>query len=142
MFTSPETSRKLKNAGIKIRTLYYWQQVGDKYMLLTQPKTYLTPGISVKFISAYTIYELGEMIPWGFFQQAIVHKMPGGIWQVKLSDENPHTFKTEVEARAAYLLDLLATKQIDVDEINHPEKYTVFMPGGKTYPVKKKIAKK
>jgi hypothetical protein len=86
------------------------------------------------------LFDLGNMIPWGFLQSVIVHKMPGGFWQTELSDKKTHSFPSETEARAFYLIDLLKSKQVDVDEINHPEKYNVFMPSGKAYPKKKKAS--
>ena len=74
-------------------------------------------------IHAYTIAELGMMIPWGFFQASPVHKMPGGFWQMHKNDGKVKNFATEVEARAWYLIDLIETNQVTLNEVNYPEKY-------------------
>jgi hypothetical protein len=118
-YTSPGTSRELKNAGIIKRASFYWRRLQNKYVLIPQEKTFM----SFVTIAAFSIAELGEMIPWGYFQATMVHKMPGGIWQVRLSDGKMHSFSLEVEARGYFLLDLICSGALKADEINHPEKY-------------------
>jgi hypothetical protein len=113
-YTSPNTSTLLKRAGLSFRSDFYWRRLNNRWALVPRSQS----GIfGVQFYPAYSISDLGLMIPWGFFQQAIVHKMPGGIWQVKLSDDRMHSFATEVEARAWYLLDLIKIKKVTVQEI-------------------------
>ncbi len=134
-FTSPGTSRELKNSGICKKAKYYWRRLNNKYVLVAQNLTLNFPG--VLFIAAFSLAELGEMIPWGFFQDVIVHKMPGGIWQVKLSDGGMHSYSLEVEARGYYLIDLIRSGKVKADEINRPEKYNPVLPNGKVAPIKK-----
>ena len=136
-FTSPGTSRELKNSGLCKKASYYWRRLNNKFVLVAQNLTLNYPG--VLFIAAFSLAELGEMIPWGFFQDVIVHKMPGGIWQVKLSDGRMHSFALEVEARGYYLVDLIRSGKVKADEINHPEKYNPILPSGKVAPIKKEI---
>jgi len=143
--TGPSTSAFLKELGVKFKTAYYWKNIGSgKFMLI--PQTNVNPIVikrkknnKVKtklkfipsFIPAFSVGELGIIIPWGFFQKSIVFKMPGGVWQVQLNNGNSHCYTSEVEARASYLIDLLQTEQISLDEINHPEKYNAILPIGK-----------
>jgi len=117
-YTSPNTSRELKNIGICKKADYYWRRLRNQYILVPQSK-YL---FGIYRIPAFSLAELGEMIPWGFFQAAIVHKMPGNIWQVKLSDGKMHNYALEVEARAWYLIDLIKNGQVKVVDINPVKK--------------------
>ena len=90
------------------------------------------PG-SKNITHAYTIAELGVMIPCRFFQESPVAKLPGGIWTINLKENGVHNYAYEIEARAHYLIDLIYTKQVDVKEVNNPEKYN--------QPVKKPVVK-
>ena len=132
----PQTAAILKRTGVKLKTAFYWKSLGKgHYTLVEQSDKRRFFGIDL--IPAYGIAELGLMIPWGYFQKSMVHKMPGGVWQVQLIDGHYHSFATEVEARASYLIDLILNKVIAIDEINHPEKYEVVLSSGKIAPVRK-----
>jgi hypothetical protein len=146
--TGPSTSGALKDLGIKVKTSHYWKHVaGPTYMLV--PNTVKTNTLFVKtrnnkskavtrnnapLMPAYSVAELGIMIPWGFFQKNIILKMPVGLWQVELIDGTRSSFYSEAEARAFYLIDLITTKSVTVDHINHPEKYNAVLPTGKVAP--------
>ena len=131
-YVGPETAFHMKAAGVRLKANYYWKKLGTRNDLIPQSKT----QIGIPSIPAYSIGELGEMIPWGFFQALLCQKMPNGVWQVELSDQKLHSYYSEVEARAAYLIDLLESKQLDPDEINHPEKHSAILPSGKVAPIK------
>jgi len=127
------TAMKLHSLGIRVKALTY-------YMILNKNQIKITKAsfpLNGNTIAAYSIAELGELIPWGFFQSAIIHKMPGGYWQVKLINGQWASFQLEVECRAAYLIDLIEHKQLTIDEVNHPEKYNQPVKAEEK-PVKKK----
>jgi len=97
--TGPSTSAFLKELGVKFKTAYYWKNIGSgKFMLI--PQTNVNPIVikrkknnKVKtklkfipsFIPAFSVGELGIIIPWGFFQKSIVFKMPGGCGKSSLT---------------------------------------------------------
>ena len=120
--TSPGTSNVLKNMGVTLKSDYVYRfNPGTKRSVL-YPAVQIVPG-SKNITHAYTIAELGMMIPWGFFQASPVAKFRGGIWTIDLKENGKHNYSYEVEARAYYLIDLIYTKQVDVKEVNNPEKY-------------------
>ena len=117
-FIGIDNSRKLKQAGIKVKANFYW------YFPKGKPKPILIPvEKTVPFMNtlpAYSITELGMMIPWGYFQSMLIHKYPGKYFQVYI-DAEWITFQTEVEARAAFLIHLLEKGDVKPEEINHPK---------------------
>ncbi len=121
--TGPGTSMVLQSLGIRLKSDYMWKPVqknifSKEFVLI---KKELSTPLMKGLIHAYTIAELGIMIPWGLFQMSPVHKLPGGIWQITLKSGKIHSYATEVEARAHYLIDLINNKDVTIDEINHPE---------------------
>jgi hypothetical protein len=113
-YTSPGMSERLFDAGIKQKPSMWWQ------FMKAAKRWELKPAVimGVKSFRAYSIMELGEFIPWGFFQAAPVHKMPGHYWGVKLNSGKTIYHSLEVEARAELLIDLITSKQVDIEEIN------------------------
>ena len=118
------------NVTLKSDYVYRFYPGTKKSVLV--PASQIFPG-SKNITHAYTIAELGLMIPWGLFQQSPVKKHQGGKWEIDLKENGKHYYAYEVEARAHYLIDLIYTKQVDVNEVNHPEKYN--------QPVKKPVVK-
>lgn len=119
--SSPKTSLRLLSKGVKLTSLYGWVKVsgnGKTHFILKKTSSEV---IFRGFIHAYTLAELGEMIPWGFFQSSTVGKMPGGIWCAKSTKGSLLMFDSEVEARAMVVIDLLETKSITSDQVNHPD---------------------
>ena len=131
----PATGKLLKSLGIRLKADNYWRFFPNLKGWKLFQGNIITMN-ATDSVPAYSIADLGNMIPWGFLQKVVVHKMPGGFWQCELSDKKMHSFPLEVEARAFYLIDLIRSGQVKVDEINHPELYNAFLPGGKRYPVK------
>ena len=130
--TSPGTSDVLKSMGVTLKSDYVYRFNPSTKKSILIPSAQIVPG-SKNITHAYTLAELGMMIPWGFFQASPVHKLPGGIWMIDLKENGVHNYAYEVEARAHYLIDLIHTKQVDVKEVNYPEKYN--------QPVKKPVVK-
>jgi hypothetical protein len=120
--TSPGTSNYMHLIGVRLKSdwMYNYRPITKQYIILKANNT--LPG-SKNLLHAYTIAELGVMIPWGYFQASPVYKMPGGIWQMKKKDGTVKSYATEVEARAWYLIDLLETENVTLNEVNYPEKY-------------------
>ncbi len=109
-FTSPDTSNVLKCMGVNLKSDYLWwfQPGSKKNQLIEASKFY--PGAR-NMTHAYSIAELGQMIPWGFFQSSPVHKLPGGIWMFTDSNEKAHHYAYEVEARAHFIIDLILARE-------------------------------
>jgi len=122
--TSPNTSNLLAQIGLRTKSDHYWKPFHKNIHLLSYELIDASKaGPFLKgLLHAYTIAELGIMIPWGFFQAAQVHKLPGGIWQITLHTGVIKNYSYEVEARANYLIDLITSNQVSVDEINNPVK--------------------
>jgi hypothetical protein len=120
--TSPDTSDVLRSLGVKVKSDYMWQflPLNNRYIVRDALRI---PMGAKNLLHAYNIAELGIMIPWGFFQSSPVHKLPGGLWMYVATDGTPHHYVLEVEARAHYLINLIMTKQVTVDEVNNSQKY-------------------
>lgn len=123
--TSPKTALQLATLGVRIKSIYGYKRI-DKNSKTTEfvlVKSELAGYYFSGYLHTYTIAELGEMIPWGYFQASKIQKMPGGIWSIKINDGRVLYYDSEVEARASYLIDLLMTKVVSLDEVNHPERF-------------------
>lgn len=121
--TNPMTSLHLAAAGVRLKSIYGFVKSETAktvtFRLVPSGDKMLRSG----FLHAYTLGELGEMIPFGHLQSATVEKMPGGVWQVKSKNGKMHFFKNETEARAHVLLDLLNSKTITIDQVNKPDRF-------------------
>lgn len=113
-YTFPETAKKLKDLGIRIKPHKWWRllQVNHKskrYVLVDKLLPYQ------QGVPAWSLSEIGQMMPFGFFNQLPVMKFLGGYFKVKIDEEKELTFQTEVEARAHYLIHLIETGQARVE---------------------------
>ena len=116
--TSPELSEKLCSIGIRMKSDYMYKIIrGHKPKLI--PANKCIPGECR--IHSYSIAELGLMIPFGHFQQSVIQKQPGGSWLYKATSGRIFTYGLEVEARGYYLLDLLLSGQVSIEDINDPQ---------------------
>ncbi len=107
-----ELAKKLKELGFKQDSLWWWDK--EKNGLL--PHGYF--GLTVKenpkrYISAFTVTELGEMLPMGY---ASWHKYyDKDDWVCESGDENHHQLaKTEADCRAKMLIYLIENKKIEI----------------------------
>lgn len=118
--SSLELSQKLKELGVPQDSLYNWLIASDGARLMNNPV--LDIYRYFEQCSAFTVAELGEMLPLMFEKDGFTvswesTKTLGG-WSVYLENGNYHkmseTFKadTEADARAKMLIYLLENKLI------------------------------
>ena len=119
-YTSPDLSEKLAALGVRKKSDYMYKYIpgSKKYQLLPAGKC--NPG-NANLIHAYSIAELGLMIPWGYFQTPAILKQPGGIWMYVALDKRIYNYSLEVEARGFFLLDLLSNNEISIWDVNNPQ---------------------
>lgn len=111
-YTSPETSKAISKLGIKWKASAYWQLVpGQKTYILKDKLEPFKPGFP-----AYNITELGHMIPFGFFNEMKILKLLNSYFKVLIEPDQWHTYSSEAEARAHYLIHLISIGKIKVDE--------------------------
>ena len=113
---NPNLSERLHEAGIRAKSLRIW----GFYAATREWRLQLRNGNMIfrNAIAAYTLRELGEMIPFCFFSGQPVIKISNNRWEMKWYQGNKMTFETEVDARAAFLLSLLNEKEVTSDQIN------------------------
>ena len=114
-YTSPETSKALYALGIRWKASAYWRFIpGEKKYVLVDKI-----ALFQEAYAAYNVTELGHLIPFGFFNEMKLHKYLNGYFKVKLSDGKWKTFTSEVQARASYLIDLIQSKKVIVENPKH-----------------------
>jgi hypothetical protein len=114
---SLELSKKLKELGVKQISFFYWNSNKNKvvasYHLGVAPIDFDIMG----YYSAFTVAELGEMLPesvelgkgWLKIWSA---KTQTGLWRVQLGEEYYEIAETEADARAKLLIHLLENNLI------------------------------
>lgn len=60
--TSLELSRKLEKLGVKQESYFYWWKKQEEWVLAEY--TRYGDGVMDEYVSAFTVAELGEMLPW------------------------------------------------------------------------------
>lgn len=128
---SLKLAKKLKELGVKQDSLFYWEEVIDKYgvesklIYGTKPKNrkgvYKIAGAwEENFYSAFTVPELGDMLPDYLktkdgYLQLTSYKFPT-TWAIVYIKENKIIFSTErdteANARAKMLIYLIENKLI------------------------------
>ena len=111
--TSLELSKKLKELGVKQESLFYWQgylHSNKKIELVNQENL----DINYDYCSAFTVAELGEMLPINSIREV---KTPNNKWLISWCGEisedgltskwERFTEDTEANARAKMLIYLL-----------------------------------
>jgi len=115
-YTFPYTSEQLRSYGILWKSQMWWKMVGKKAVLVDKTEPFR------KFIPAYSLAEIGMMIPAQFFDEMRVHRFLQGYYKFQMDDGNlSKAFSTEVECWANYLLWLLDTKKAEIQDSNKPE---------------------
>ncbi len=115
-YTFPYTSEQLRSYGILWKSQMWWKMVGKKQVLVNKTEPY------GKFFPAYSLTEIGLMIPAQFFDAMKIHRFLQGVFVFELEDGTfSKGFATEVECRAHYLLWLLDTKKAVIEDSNTPE---------------------
>lgn len=130
---SLELSKKLKELGVKQESLFYWQQTYSEMkggqtasgFEITQKKTESKKGM--RCFSAFTVAELGEMLPMCIKKDGKEHYFDMGIISEDIRDHSNRkyyirieefsfdglkTADTEANTRASMLIYLLENKLI------------------------------
>lgn len=109
---SLEQAKRLKELGVKQESLFYWYENYDKPC-----DAYVVSR--TKEASAYTVAELGEMLPSGYdtmrISNVVEFTQHYGWFGYDLEGEHfpsETLYPTEAQARAAMLIHLLETKTI------------------------------
>ena len=111
---SLELSKKLKKLGVKQESVYVWYDEGERIAL--RRWTEIIPANIVtknepEICSAFTVAELGEMLPSGFNSgraDSIAPKELPAIWWCRTyNNEREEIADTEANARAKMLIYLI-----------------------------------
>ena len=101
---SLELARKLEKLGVEQKSLFWWWKDA-----LDRNRITMTPRLSTKYTSAFTVAELGEMLP----KERISKHSESNDWVCGIQPENSNGFlnysvaETEANARAKMLIYLL-----------------------------------
>jgi len=106
-----ELAKKLKKLGVKQDSLFYWgSNTGKNYMIIALSDKPNYPNVFNHTHSAFTVAELGEILPSGYYSIR-----EGRVWECWLrTGKQKVEAKTEADARAKlviYLLEINLTKQ-------------------------------
>ena len=109
--TSLESSERLKELGVVQRSIFFWELHSSSIPELVFVKVgKIVYAIENEYISAFTVAELGEMLPVYIRTYRVDD---GFICSQKQFTKNANTFEdTEAEARAKMLIYLLEKKLI------------------------------
>lgn len=126
--TNLELSKKLKTLGVKQDSHFVWCEHPDGQHVIGVEE-YSREDKTLKLISAFTVAELGEMLPWEIGGKLnITTKCSNGSWVVwyeknvigaivgdeKILDQGADT---EADARAKMLIYLIENNLIDVKDL-------------------------
>ena len=123
-----EQAKKLKELGVEQKVLWQWKVNNVQSVVISTPMAFwidtYVPSVGNVFYAAFTVAELGVMLPISF----ISFKVTAGkeFSCAKLKDNYPEIdfsftskFGTnEAEARAEMLIYLLENKLIKAEEVN------------------------
>jgi hypothetical protein len=115
--TSLELSQKLKQLGVKQESLFYWRAFSKKQAnrwILDRPEGEIGECFKDFWISAFTVAELGEMLP-AHCADSYKTNATGGKWDINaslykcddLKERKRFASNTEADARAKMLIHLL-----------------------------------
>ena len=120
-----EWSEKLKKLGVKQESLYYWTTAKDENEIQLQRLSFIPEENSMyNFYSAFTVAELGEMLPRQIELTHPRRSLKKNFWkiiyreplQVKEGEIRSNTYAveatTEANARAKMMVHLLENKLI------------------------------
>ena len=120
-----ELSKKLKELGVKKDSVWFWQfndKEGERLGIGKYSLERFNPNIfqSYKDYPAFTVAELGEMLPDAINDDELYTSKHGNKWYVEymnLPEDKPECLrslfaKTEADARAEMLIWLIENKHI------------------------------
>lgn len=100
---SLEKAKKLKELGFKQESLFMWAPDKQGFAMEVRLKRKISFERSEFVYSAYTVAELGEMLPDGYSSWRSPYGTKG--WECESGDEKTEAFgETEADARAAMLI--------------------------------------
>lgn len=111
-----ELAKKLKKLGVKQKSLWYWEKnIIGKHSIIYHG--FLTQKDAKKCVSAFTLSELGEMLPKSY-SSGYSLKDEHGLFYCWIDLENFHfhydiNADLEVNARAKMLIYLIETNLIE-----------------------------
>lgn len=115
--SSLELSQKLKELGVNQESLFYWRKKNStEYVLsyyLSIPLSPVEMEESGRYVSAFTVAELGEMLPeYGCETMKVGNNRWRVTYPCELWEDNQALFEadTEADARAKMLIYLLENK--------------------------------
>lgn len=114
-------AKKLKQLGVTQKGAIFFYGIENKLMFNDNHQFEVDQEFDFKSsYSAFTVAELGVMfLPKDGIYSTI--SQPSGEWCICDVYENQPAgdgFKTEAEARAAFIIEMLASKQITVEDLN------------------------
>ena len=110
---SLELSKRLKELGVKQESIFFWRAVGTKHD--SWEIGYFSPGwLELEPVSAFTVAELGEMLPPGYASSHGKDMNWLCFCEFKRSSDKGYMKMagTEADARAKMLIYLLEEKLI------------------------------
>lgn len=110
--TSPNASRHLNDIGLRRKCQFGW-------LYMAGPKRYVLKnfGLGKNLLRAYTLSELGDIIPFGHFSTQPVIKISGGLWTLR-EDADKGGWETQVDALAWYLFKLIKSGELSIEDLN------------------------
>jgi hypothetical protein len=121
-----ELAKKLKELGIKQKSYFYWQSCCNGWLLSESEYFCTTCEAPVKTISAFTVAELGEMLPDNIYinsdicwlditkiinKWSINYRVGCAVARIKIEDKN------EANAKAKMLTWLIENKHIKTESL-------------------------
>lgn len=112
---SLEYAKRLKELGVKQESLFYWKELQGNWCIDYCNKPW--EEFNERWCSAFTIAELGEMLPWSF--EIMKCEEYYSVWYKnifrKISDNTPafHRYKL-ADALSEMLIHLLKNKLIEL----------------------------
>lgn len=108
---SLELAKQLKEMGVKQESYFYWYERKDYPSMVMDPIFVLAMrNVGLEFVkgpSAFTVAELGEALPVGFFTGKALLPSPGEMWFCTKNGECLLYADTEADARAKMRIHLI-----------------------------------
>jgi len=115
---SLELAKRLKELGVKQESIFYWGTWGGGFVLGDVEDKGEWPDIPDTYFSAFTVSELGEMLPAGSFGVSCIrYSEPDArtVWDAKYYEDGEvkqgESSEKEADARAMLLIYLIENKK-------------------------------
>lgn len=113
-----EQAKRLRELGVTQYSFFWWiKEGGNEYLLLHYGMTANRTGFS-----AYTVAELGEMLPTGFDTMRTTLTLEKSEWLGYDNDSkyfpDAKGYQTEAQCRAAMLIRLIESNLTTIEQIN------------------------